>query len=142
MTHTYESMTLKPEHYDALATKFPTEYAPRVTPSTPRLMWEGIKDSDGDKLWILPAPVLPAPVSGYVYIGASSRCLTQIYVRASAAQLWELAKAATSAAMALEGMDEPEEPVEKLPGVGPLEHYRTWAWLNLEAICRKQEGGE
>ena len=96
----------------------------------PRLTWDGIKDSDGDRLRIV-----VAEDAGSVIIHARSTSTGQTtLVRADAAMLWELAKAAASAAMALEGMDEPEEPVEKLPGVGPLEHYRTWAWLNLEAI--------
>ena len=93
----------------------------------PRLTWELHKHRDALR-------ISPGLMAGSVHVTAD------FFLNAS--ELWESALAYASAAMALEGMDEPEEPVEKLPGVGPLEHYRTWAWLNLEAICRKQEGGE
>ena len=117
----------------------PKKEEPAAEPEPdPRLTWDGIKDSDGDRLRI----VVAEDAGSVIIHTRSTRTGQTTLVRADAAMLWELAKAAASAAMALEGMDEPEEPVEKLPGVGPLEHYRTWAWLNLDVICRKQEGGE
>ena len=101
----------------------------------PRLTWEGIKDSDGDRLRI----VVAEDAGSVIIHTRSTRTGQTTLVRADAAQLWELAKAAASAAMALEGVDEPEC---KMRGTCAPRHYKEFAWRNLEAICRKQEGGE
>ena len=133
MTAAWTEFCAKIEHL------LPKKEEPAAEPEPdPRLTWDGIKDSDGDRLRIV-----VSECAGSVIIHArSTRTGQTTLVRADAAMLWELAKAAASAAMALEGMPEIPEPKEKLYGHLSLELYKEFAWKNLEAICRKQEGGE
>ena len=122
----------------------PKKEEPAAEPEPdPRLTWDGIKDSDGDRLRI----VVAEDAGSVIIHTRSTRTGQTTLVRADAAMLWELAKAAASAAMALEGMEEPKDKMRGIcapehDGVGADEGYRIWAWLNLYVICRKQEGGE
>lgn len=100
-----------------------------------RLTWGGIEDGAGNSL-----RVFPATLPGYAFIEAHDGIDGEIvHVRANAAQLWESALAHASAAMALEGMEEPED---KMRGICAPRHYKEFAWKNLMSVCRKQEGGE
>ena len=114
----------------------PKKEEPAAEPEPdPRLTWDGIKDSDGDRLRI----VVAEDAGSVIIHTRSTRTGQTTLVRADAAMLWELAKAAASAAMALEGMDEPKD---KMRGICAPRHYKEFAWKNLKAVCRKQEGGE
>ena len=116
----------------------PKKEEPAAEPEPdPRLTWDGIKDSDGDRLRI----VVAEDAGSVIIHTRSTRTGQTTLVRADAAMLWELAKAAASAAMALEGMPEIPEP-EKWCGVLSLAHYKKYVWKQLDVICRKQEGGE
>lgn len=69
----------------------------------PRLTWKGIKNRVGDMLQIK-----PAPVPGYVYIGAGHHSGVILVVRANAADLGQLCLAAWQARMNLKGFEAAE----------------------------------